>query len=90
MLKPADDEIKSALEEIELMRERGTDPHHIVKTLQYLEHRVRCLETVYEAASNYLHSGLGEREHALLENALEMARQGELRDREQEDEKLGL
>ena len=90
MLKPTDDQLQAALAEAERMREQDADPHHLARSLQYLTHRVRLLETVYEAARNYLQFGQGEHEHAILVNAIEAARSGEQHDRDQEDETLGL
>jgi hypothetical protein len=90
MLKPTDDELRTALAEAERMREQDADPHHLAGSLQYLAYRVQLLEAVFEAASSYLHFGQEEHVHAILVNAIEAARSGELHDREQEDDTLGL
>jgi hypothetical protein len=90
MLKPTSDELQAALAEAERMREQGADPYHLARSLHYLANRVQLLEVVFEAAKNYLHFGQEEREHAILVNAIEAARSGELHDREQEDEQMGL
>ena len=90
MLKPTDDELREALAEAERMREQDADPRHVARALQYFEHHARSLEAVFEAAKHYSHSGLAEREHTLLEEAIEAARNAELHDTEQEDETLGL
>ena len=52
MLKPTDDECDTALAEAERMRDKDDDPHHLAKALHYLEHRVRYLEAVFDAAKN--------------------------------------
>jgi hypothetical protein len=90
MLKPTDDELREALAEAERMREQGADPHHVAKVLQYLDHHTRSLEKVFQAAKHYIHSGLAEREHSILENAIEALRGEELHDTDREDETLGL
>ena len=90
MLKPTNDELNEALAEAERMRELDQDPHHLARALQYLEHRVRRLEAVFEAAKNYVHFGQEEAEHAILVNAIEAARSEERHDTDQEDETLGL
>jgi ribosomal 50S subunit-associated protein YjgA (DUF615 family) len=90
MLKPTDDELREALAEAERMREHDADPCHIAKSLQYLDHHVRRLEAVFDAAKNYLQFGQEENEHAILVNAIEAARSENLHDMDQEDETLGL
>ena len=90
MLKPTEEELKTALAEAERMREQDEDSHHLARTLQYLDHRVKALEAVFDAAKNYLQFGQEETEHAVLVNAIEAARSEELADRDQEDETLGL
>ena len=90
MLKPTDEQLHAALAVAKRMRERDEDSRHVAKTLQYLDHRVRRLEAVFEAAKNYLHFGQEEREHAILHKAIEAARTEDLHDRDQEDETLGL
>ncbi len=90
MLKPTDHELQAALAEAERLREQGADPHYLARSLYYLDHRVRLLEAVFDAAKNYLQFGQEEHEHAILANAIEAARSGELHDREQDDETLGL
>lgn len=90
MHKPADDELQAALAEAERMREQETDPHHLARSLQYLDHRVRLLEAVFEAAKNYLNFGQEEREHAQLANAIEAARRAESQDTGEEGATLGL
>lgn len=90
MLKPTDDELRSALAEAGRMRERNADPQHIARSLQYLEHRVRLLEAVYEAARDYLHFGQEAHEHALLAKAIDAVRDGETRDTGEEAQTLGL
>ena len=90
MLKLTDDEMKTALAEADRMRDKDDDPHHLARAVHYLEHRARYLETVYKAAKNYIHFGQEEEEHSRLLKAIEAARSEELKDREQEDETLGL
>lgn len=90
MLKPTDDELQAALAEAERLRGQDTDPHHLARSLQYLAHRVRLLETVYEAAKNYLHFGQEEHDHALLANAIEAVRNDESHATGDEEQTLGL
>lgn len=90
MLKPTDAEIQAALAEAERMRAQGGDPHHLAHSLLYLEHRVRLLEAVFEAAKNYLRFGQEEHEHAVLANAIEAARSGADHDSARDGETLGL
>lgn len=90
MQKPTDEELRMALAEAERMREQDADPRHVARSLQYLARRVQLLETVFDAAKNYLHFGQEEREHAILDNAIEAVRRGELHDREQDTDTLGL
>ena len=90
MLKPTDHELQTALAEAERLRELDEDPRYLARSLQYLDHRVRLLEAVFDAAKNYLRFGQEEHEHAILANAIEAARQGELHDREADDVTLGL
>ncbi len=90
MLKPTDDELHTALNEAERMRDEDTDPHHLARSLHYLAHRAGYLEKVFDAANNYIHFGQEEEEHAVLVKAIEAARKEELQYREQDDETLGL
>jgi hypothetical protein len=90
MRKPTDEELHLALAEAGRLRERDVDSHHLARSLQYLDQRVRLLEAVFDAAKNYLQFGQGEHEHTVLVNAIAAARRAELQDRDQEDETLGL
>ena len=90
MLKPTDDELRAALAEAERMRERGRDPHHLARSLQYLDHRVRLLEAVFDAAKHYLNFGQEEHDHAILANAIEAARSEWPDERGKDDGTLGL
>jgi hypothetical protein len=90
MLKPTDEELQAALAEAGRMREQDADPHHLARSLRYLEHRVRLLEAVHGAARDYLRFGQEEHQHAILANAIEAAREGERQDEEQAADALGL
>lgn len=90
MLKPTDDELCAALAEAERLREQDRDPHHLARSLQYLDHRVRLLEAVFEAAKHYLNFGQEEHDHAILANAIEAARSERLHESGQDEETLGL
>jgi len=80
MLKPDDRELRKALDAAEKMRKEGRDPDHIAKSLLYLQHRMAFLETVFDAASKYIHFGQEEREHAELVRAIEAVKREELKE----------
>lgn len=90
MLRPTEEELRAALAEAERLREHGVDPHHLARALLYLARRVARLEAVFEAARDYLEFGQEEHQHAVLVNAIEAARGGELQDSEGEGETFGL
>jgi hypothetical protein len=90
MLKPTDEELQVALAEAGRMREQDADPHHLARSLRYLEHRVRLLEAVHQAATDYLRFGQEEHHHAILVNAIEAARDAERQDDGPATDALGL
>lgn len=90
MLKPTEDEMHEALTEAERMRETGDDSHNIARSLEYLSHRVRNLEAVFDAANKYIHFGQEEIEHAILVKAIETARSEEIKDKDEDEETFGL
>ena len=74
MGKPTTQELQQALEQAAQMREHGDDPHFIAKSLLNLQYRLGFLEKVMRAAELYLR-GEGGQEHAVLQRAIEMAKQ---------------
>ena len=54
---PAKEELEAALHEARLMREQGTDPHHVAKALLNFHYRYQLMEKVVDAARHYMHSG---------------------------------
>jgi hypothetical protein len=67
---PAKEELEAALHEARLMREQGTDPHHVAKALLNFHYRYQLMEKVVDAARHYMHSGLAPHEHATLVRAI--------------------
>ena len=71
MGKPTEEEIAEALLEAGRMREAGEDPHHIAKPLLNCHFRLGHAEHVYQAAQEFLHSGMDQSKHTRLVKALE-------------------
>lgn len=71
MGKPTDEEMKEALEEAGRMREQGEDPHHLAKALLNCHFRLTHAEHVYEAAQEFVRTGMDEHAHRRLVKALE-------------------
>ena len=75
-MKPTSQEIETALDEAQRLREQGHDGHHLAKTVLHQHARLRLLEDVLSHAKLYLHSGEGAIEHAQLARAIERAESG--------------
>jgi hypothetical protein len=71
---PTDTEIEMALEAAARMREQGQDPEHLAKVLLNHHYQLGLLEKVLQAATLYLHSGEGAREHSKLVHAIDAAK----------------
>ena len=74
-MKPSTNELEKALAMAEAMRESGEDPDFLSKSIMYLNQRVEVLEKVFDAANHYMRFGQEEREHTVLLQALESARE---------------
>lgn len=70
MGKPTPEQLETALEYAELLRDKDQDQHFIGKSLLNLNYRIKYLEKVLYTAKEYLHSGLGGREQTDLMNAI--------------------
>ena len=90
MGKPTRQESGQALEKAKNMREHGEDPDFLAKALLNCNYQTGYLLAVLHAAENYLRSGLSEREHAMLQMAIERARQVDDRSAHREPPSLGL
>jgi hypothetical protein len=90
MSKPTTEELEIALAKARQMRESGTDSDFIAKALLNYHYQTSFLEQVLQAAQHYINSGLGEREHTRLIQAMNKAREIDERSAKQEHEDLGL
>ena len=90
MSKPSHEELEQALDKAKQMRESGHDPDFIAKSLLNCHYQSTYLEQVLHAAEHYINSGLGEREHTRLVQAINKARQVDERSAKQEHQELGL
>lgn len=90
MSKPTEEELEHALEQAKNMRETGTDPDFIAKSLLNCHYQSSFLEQVLYAAEHYVNSGLGEREHTRLVQAISKARSADEKSAKQTHEDLGL
>lgn len=75
MSKPSHEELAHALEQAKSMREMENDPDFIAKSLLNCHYQSIYLEQVLHAAEHYINSGLGEREHTRLIQAINKARE---------------
>lgn len=73
MGKPTDTELLKAVAAAITMRESGTDPDFIAKSLLNLHYRVLKLERVMTAARRYLHAGQSVSDHRHLMQAIHAA-----------------
>ncbi len=90
MSKPSHQELEHALEMAKSMRERDEDPHFIAKSLLNCHYQSTYLEQVLHAAEHYLNSGLGEREHTRLVQAINKARSVDEYSAKSSHDELGL
>jgi hypothetical protein len=90
MSKPSSEELARAIDKAIEMRESGEDPDFIAKALLNYHYQTSFLEQVLQAAQHYINSGLGEREHTRLIQAINKARAIDERSAKQEHEDLGL
>ncbi len=70
VVMPSEEELEQALDEAHKMRDSGNDDYFVAKALLSHDIRIHKLEKVLDAASHYLHSGLGGKEHHMLELAI--------------------
>ena len=90
MSKPNPQELEHALEKAKHMREMEKDPDFIAKSLGYWLQHSTYLQQVLHAAEHYMNSGLGEREHTRLIQAINKAREIDERSAKQSHQDLGL
>ena len=90
MSKPSHEEFELALAKAKLMRESGNDPDFIAKALLNCHYQSTYLEHVLHAAEHYINSGLGEREHTRLIQAINKAREIDERSAKRQHHDLGL
>jgi len=90
MSKPSHKELEHALERAKSMRETETDPDFIAKSLLNCHYQFSYLEQVLHAAEHYINSGLGEREHSRLIQAINKAREVDEHSAKQSHRDLGL
>ena len=90
MSKPTPQELECALEKAKHMRETDQDPDFIAKSLLNCHYQSTYLEQVLHAAEHYINSGLGEREHTRLIQAISKAREVDERSAKQSHQELGL
>jgi len=90
MSKPSQDELEQALEKAKQMREMEKDPDFIAKSFLNCHFQSTYLQQVLHAAEHYINSGLGEREHSRLIQAISKARNIDERSAKQEHQDLGL
>lgn len=90
MSKPSHEELERALESAKMMREEGRDPDFIAKSLLNCHYQSTFLEQVLHAAEHYINSGMGEREHSRMIQAIYKAREIDERSAKQHHRDLGL
>jgi len=90
MSKPTNEELEQALVKAKDMRETGDDPDFIAKSLLNCHYQSIYLEQVLQAAQHYINSGLGEREHTRLIQAINKAREIDDRSAKLKHQDLGL
>ena len=90
MSKPSQQELEHALDQAKHMRELEEDPDFIAKSLLNCHFQSTYLLQVLHAAEHYINSGLGEREHTRLIQAISKARDVDERSAKQEHQDLGL
>lgn len=90
MSKPNPEELECALEKAKHMRETENDSDFIAKSLLNCHYQSIYLEQVLHAAEHYINSGLGEREHTRLIQAISKARDIDERSAKTSHQELGL
>jgi len=90
MSKPSHEELERALEKAKSMREMANDPDFIAKSLLNCHYQSVYLEQVLHAAEHYINSGLGEREHTRLIQAINKARDVDERSAKHSHQDFGL
>lgn len=71
---PNKDEMKTALEAAERMKESNVDPHRVAHCLLYLSARHQGLERLLEQTDRYLRFGMGDRELSALRKTVDKLR----------------
>lgn len=89
-MRPTDNELDTALQRAESMREQGEDSDHLAKALLYLARRDQLLEEILEHLERFLGFGFPEDEHAKLVLLVERARQQALLEQGASPDRLGL
>lgn len=90
MSKPDPQELEHALSKAKDMREMGADPDFIAKSFLNCHYQSTYLELVLHAAEHYINSGLGEREHTRLIQAINKAREIDDKSAKLNHQELGL
>lgn len=90
MSKPTAEELEHALVKAKAMREMGDDPDFIAKSFLNCHYQATYLEQVLHAAEHYINSGLGEREHTRLIQAINKARKIDDKSAKLDHQELGL
>lgn len=90
MSKPNPQELERALAAAKEMREQEKDHDFIAKSLLNCHYQSTYLQLVLHAAEHYINSGLGEREHTRLIQAMSKAREIDELSAKQNHEDLGL
>lgn len=90
MSKPNPQELEHALAKAQEMREMGSDHDFIAKSFLNCHYQSTYLEQVLHAAEHYINSGLGEREHTRLIQAINKARQVDDKSAKVNHQDLGL
>jgi hypothetical protein len=73
MGKPTESELQQAIKAAVMMRESGSDPDFVAKSLLNLNYRVQKLERVMTAARRYLHAGQSVSDHRQLMQLIQAA-----------------
>lgn len=90
MSKPTSQELEHALDRAKSMRERENDPDFLAKSFLNCHYQSIYLLQVLHAAEHYINSGLGEREHTRLIQAISKAREVDEHSAKQNHHELGL
>ena len=90
MSKPTDNELHTALQKAIELKEQGTDPDFIAKSLLNLQFRMRYYEELAQIADRYINMGMADHERMLLRKAIEKVKEIEARTAKLEIEDFGL